>query len=234
MSTNIGKKFGRLTVISRIDHLKCLVRCDCGKEKEVWTSNLRNTRSCGCIGGRRIDLVGQKFGLLTVLKCAGSKRLSSGYPLVTWLVRCDCGTEKEVIGKDLKNGNIRSCGCLWKLPVGQAAKNRILRSYKDGASKRGLGWELTDEQFDNLTRMNCHYCGALPSEHQYNPHFNGAYKCNGIDRKDNADGYVLGNCLPACKDCNWMKGTMSYENFVAFLKKAGQFQLGINATGISI
>jgi hypothetical protein len=236
----VGKRFGRLTVIReaapkryRKGNLRMyVVRCDCGKEKEVYGSNLRRggTKSCGCHQGRLVNIVGLKFGLLTVLKRAGSKQLSSGYPLVTWLAECECGAKKVVDGKSLKNGATRSCGCLWKLPSGVAARNKFLGGYKAGAEKRGLQWELTDAEFDVLTQASCHYCGAPPSEHLYNPNFNGAYKGNGIDRKDNTKGYTIGNCLPACRDCNWMKGKKSYDEFVGYLKRAGRFQLGINAT----
>ena len=47
-------------------------------------------------------LTGQRFGKLTVLR-----RASSG----TWLCRCDCGREKEVVTNSLTRGLTRSCGC---------------------------------------------------------------------------------------------------------------------------
>lgn len=50
----IGKKFGRLTVEKEIrdgrNFIHYLCRCECGKEKTVYRSNLINgkTKSCGC------------------------------------------------------------------------------------------------------------------------------------------------------------------------------------------
>lgn len=39
---------------------------------------------------------------------------------------------------------------------------------------------------------------------------------NGVDRKDNAKGYVTGNCLPCCWPCNYAKGSRyTYEQFKA-------------------
>ena len=58
----------------------------------------------------RHDLVGQKFGRLTVIaegaKTASKKR--------TWICRCDCGNVKQNpgVGYDLKSGRVQSCGCL--------------------------------------------------------------------------------------------------------------------------
>lgn len=53
-----------------------------------------------------IDLTGQKFGKLTVLKRTENK---GRYP--AWLCRCDCGIERVFIGNNLRNGYTVSCGC---------------------------------------------------------------------------------------------------------------------------
>lgn len=57
-----GKKYGRLTVIKRVENIKkataYLCRCDCGTEKIVRGEQLRNgeTVSCGCYQKERIVL----------------------------------------------------------------------------------------------------------------------------------------------------------------------------------
>lgn len=60
-----------------------------------------------------IDITGQKFGKLTVIKQVEKpkkfKRKES-----CWLVRCDCGNEKIILKNSLINGNTRSCGCIRK------------------------------------------------------------------------------------------------------------------------
>lgn len=52
----VGKKFGRLTVIKRMDsdkwgHHRWLCKCNCGKEKTILGYNLSSdcTQSCGCL-----------------------------------------------------------------------------------------------------------------------------------------------------------------------------------------
>lgn len=57
-----------------------------------------------------IDLSGQRFGKLTVIKDSG-KRVNHK---VMWLCQCDCGNQIEVSGDNLKSGNTKSCGCLRK------------------------------------------------------------------------------------------------------------------------
>lgn len=49
-----NQKFGRLTVIKRVDQktpIRWLCQCECGNFKEVYATHLRsgNTRSCGCL-----------------------------------------------------------------------------------------------------------------------------------------------------------------------------------------
>ena len=55
-----------------------------------------------------IDLTGNRYGRLTVLKRAGS----DGHSYATWLCRCECGRHTVVRGYDLRTGHTRSCGCL--------------------------------------------------------------------------------------------------------------------------
>jgi hypothetical protein len=55
---------------------------------------------------KRIDLVGQKFGRLTVLEDVGRRNRK-----VLWRCLCDCGNIIEVTGSNLQSGNTQSCGC---------------------------------------------------------------------------------------------------------------------------
>ena len=117
-----GKKFGMLTVISRAyDHKgmrywNCL--CDCGNEAVIYQDDLfwGSAANCGCVrhGKQLLDLTGQRFGRLTVLREVPPVLSSKGVPERTWMCRCDCGREIVVRQKNLKNKVTRSCGCLRK------------------------------------------------------------------------------------------------------------------------
>lgn len=54
-----------------------------------------------------IDLTGQKFGRLTVVCRAKNSKEGRA----KWHCVCDCGNECDVVGKYLRNGRTRSCGC---------------------------------------------------------------------------------------------------------------------------
>lgn len=61
----------------------------------------------GCCGNTK-NLIGQKFGKLTVLKQSQERRERH----VIWICQCDCGNLTEVCSKELLNGDTQSCGCL--------------------------------------------------------------------------------------------------------------------------
>ena len=82
------------------------------------------------------DLVGKKFGKLTVIKFdrveykrdAKGKNRDRGY----WLCRCDCGKKVTNARNDLVSGKTKSCGCLCKE---NAIKNRK-RNFIDLTGKK--------------------------------------------------------------------------------------------------
>ena len=53
------------------------------------------------------DETGNKYGLLTVLYRGPNSKDGR----VQWHCRCDCGNEIDVIAKNLRSGNTKSCGC---------------------------------------------------------------------------------------------------------------------------
>ncbi len=54
-----------------------------------------------------LDLVGQKFGKLTVIEKAGSNGVNTLFKC-----QCDCGNIKTIVGVDIKKGHYVSCGCV--------------------------------------------------------------------------------------------------------------------------
>lgn len=56
-----------------------------------------------------IDLTGQRFGRLVVLKLDTER---SNIKIKYWICQCDCGKIISVCTNNLKRGNTKSCGCL--------------------------------------------------------------------------------------------------------------------------
>ena len=57
------------------------------------------------------EMIGQKFGRLTVLERDESRASGTG---IYYVCKCDCGTVKTVRGTNLRGGNVKSCGCMHK------------------------------------------------------------------------------------------------------------------------
>ena len=108
-----GLKYNMLTVIKKSDkkasnkkvYWDCI--CDCGNLTTIMSSNLGRTKSCGCMQVQRnhIDITGNKYGKLTVIKLHNEKR---GKALL-WVCKCDCGNIKIAAAIDLKQGKVKAC-----------------------------------------------------------------------------------------------------------------------------
>ena len=74
---------------------------------------LRMRRRRSEMGRALIDLTGQRFGRLTVIRRDGtySPGEHSHYTSPIWLCRCDCGTICRKRGDVLRRGRTISCGC---------------------------------------------------------------------------------------------------------------------------
>ena len=58
------------------------------------------------------NLIGRKFNRLTVIEQAEMVVYSNGRKRTAWKCLCECGNSKVITSQALKNGSIRSCGCL--------------------------------------------------------------------------------------------------------------------------
>ena len=146
-----GQKFNKLTVLRKTDKRKyggavvweC--KCDCGNIVEEISSNLTRgkVKSCGCAHnkieqGRASDLVGQRFGRLTVIEMT-NKRANNR--CIIYKCQCDCGNIVEVPSDRLllKNRPTQSCGCL-----------QIDEMKEWGKTQRK---DLTNQKFGKLTAL---------------------------------------------------------------------------------
>ena len=116
----VGLVFGRLRVVEMLWRYKgnrtyCKCICECGKEHIASKGNLTtgHTTSCGCLStireSRRIDIVGEKYGMLTVLETI---RKEDGRTYSR--CQCDCGSETVALQGNVKRGLTKSCGCYEK------------------------------------------------------------------------------------------------------------------------
>ncbi len=95
---------------------------------------------------RLIDLTGQKFERLIVVKYAGKKQ--SGAAL--WLCVCDCGKERVICSYSLRSGNTKSCGCLQKEIVSAYQMKHGHSTRTHGISKVYGTWRRMIQRCNNF------------------------------------------------------------------------------------
>jgi len=173
-----------------------------------------NINLIGNIMKKLIDLTGQKFNKWTVIK----RMPNNKYKQRMWLCQCDCGTEKIISEYSFKNGISKGCtACGRRKKPGLASMRYLFRKYKDSAKHKGYDFDLTEEQFKEITQQNCYYCGAKPNQKVGRGLF-GEYIHNGIDRIDNSKGYTIDNIVPCCKQCNYAKRNLTSQEFKGWVR----------------
>lgn len=182
------------------------------------------------------DLSGLKIGSYTILH-RGKDRYSKTRRSMMWTSQCECGNINDldisnIIGaiKKLQKGEIKifSCGCKSSLPFGISAAKSVYRQYKVHAATRGYLFNVSWDDFLNITKQNCYYCGTSPNNslgRTDKKRGNGRYTYNGMDRKDNTKGYFLDNVVPCCKRCNRAKDVMNSSEFLTWIEKVHSHSL---------
>lgn len=179
-------------------------------------------------------MINKRFHRLIVIDSGPIVQYKSGNKR-SWLCLCDCGKTTQVITSKLKNGSIKSCGCLRnetnkinsqttksKRMKDTATLNILIGTYKQNAIARGLEFDLTTEELVTLFSSSCHYCGAPPSNIQRNRDRELIY--TGIDRVDNSLGYFPQNVVPCCKQCNKAKGVLGEQDFLSWVESVSTHQ----------
>jgi hypothetical protein len=175
--------------------------------------------------GKYANLTGRKFGRLTVIQ-RSEKRIGIDQK-IGWDCLCDCGNNCTLITQELKDGHTKSCGCYnidclknrekketYRLGFGVAAQNRIFMSYSRSAKYAVREFSIPKEEFIKIIQQDCYYCGSSPTNITRSKTNKVILLYNGVDRLDSKKGYVEGNVVPCCGDCNFMKKNMLPDKFL--------------------
>lgn len=86
-----------------------------------------------------VDLIGKKFGRLTVIERAPNHIQQNGRSVIMWKCKCDCGNMTTVRGDGLKSGATKSCWC-WHLEVASKTGKKFC-----GKNKKYNTYDLSGE-----------------------------------------------------------------------------------------
>jgi hypothetical protein len=82
--------------------------------------------------------------------------------------------------------------------------NHCFSSYVKEANRRSIEFHLSKEDFLDIIKTNCYYCGEINEEKKF----------NGIDRMDSTKNYILENCVSCCSLCNYLKNKVPLDIFI--------------------
>nr|DAI30801.1 MAG TPA: PVL ORF-50-like family [Caudoviricetes sp.] len=156
-----------------------------------------------------IDLTGQRFGRLTVIKRVENKQLKNGRQKVQWLCQCDCGNTKIVTSEQLKSGHTNSCGCICKEHPNRTTHGRCgTRLYQIWNSMKKRCMCVNDKSYKYYGDRGITVCDEWLHDFQafYDWAMANGYKDSlTIDRID-----VSGNYEPS--NCRWVSRKVQMNN----------------------
>ena len=139
----------------------------------------------------------------TVSCCEKCNRIKHAYHINFFLEKCKIIGTSDLPTKEFydkwKDYYLRTCFIIYS-------------TYKKNViDERGLIFEITESQWDILTRQPCYLCGYRQ--------INGI----GLDRVDNTiRGYTMTNVRPCCGSCNNMKNEIDLETLVNHCRKINE------------
>lgn len=194
------------------------MQCECGNICIVDGSTLKKRwQSCGCI--RKQSLIGQQFGIGTVVKLLDTKITNNR----VWEIECKCGKYYKATTNSLLFRNTKSCGCLNHR---KGKSNPLYKGHEDitgdywsklrrGAEKRSINFEISIEYAWELFKQQNKQCALTGWGIQLG---RWRFQTASLDRIDSSKGYMESNVQWVHKDINKMKQNFQEHYFISACK----------------
>ena len=243
-----GRRFGKLVVIRQapdfvnkggIKRTQWLCRCDCGNEKALLSSRLKsgNDTSCGKCD-KTINMIGQRYGLLTVIEKAPDREHKNSTPTKMWKCRCDCGNTIICSRQALTSGEKKDCGCVkeGKYLIGKRYGKLVIKKVVRDKGKEARVecicdcGNITTPYLSRVINNKVHSCGCYRVEKSTELHTKHSMSKTRIykvwdkmnDRCNNSRNkrysYYGGRGIKVCDE--W-SGEHGAENFIKWAYKNG-------------
>lgn len=181
-------------------------------------------------------MIGQKFGRLTVIEELPERNKQG---LIVYKCQCDCGQYTNVIGRELRRGHTKSCGCLVRDTITKHDKcdTRLYKIYRNILSRC---YNKNHNRYKDWGGRGIKVCSAWLNDFMsfYNWAMDNGYKENlTIDRINNDGNYEPDNCRwrTSYDQANNRRNTLNihYHNKVQSLSKwMDELNLTIDRTAI--
>lgn len=166
-----------------------------------------------------IDLIGKKFGRLTVLSVANKTKY--GYK---WNCVCDCGNKVVVLGTNLRKQNTMSCGCYQKdraretqLKHGDSKRHNTNRLYRCWCDMKTRTQNPNSACAKSYNKRGIKCCDEWANSYESFKMWaiNNGYNDNlTLDRINVDDGYYPKNCrwITIKEQARNKRNTVYYKN----------------------
>jgi hypothetical protein len=192
----------------------------------------RNCYACGA-RQRKQNLIGKKFGKLTVIGEAPSREKDLA---PYWKCKCKCGNETEVRGQHLTNGITKSCGELYhrrgKENYSWTGFGEISGSYfaslKKSAKTRKIPFNISIEGIWNKFLEQKRKCQLTGEPLKFQTKIGTFDGTASLDRIDSSKGYTIDNVQWVDKRLNKMKLNLNEKEFIDLCHKVSSYNITKN------
>ncbi len=177
-----ANRFRVIPILERREHRECIGCHKLFAEKPALMNRGRRFCSKACA-----DRALQKNHTFVCIKCGEQKTADDFY-----------------VDRHKPRGHVARCKACYSETSRKILAFKPYRreqSFRSGATRRSLAYELTREQFMTFWQKPCTYCGD-------------EIQTVGLDRLDNTKGYTMDNVVSCCATCNGMKSGMALTEFL--------------------
>lgn len=164
------------------------------------------------------DLVGQKFGKLTVIE----RHENDKFGKIRWLCKCSCGRTKVINSASLKRNLSKTCGFCNRINFKgyEDISGTYWKRTKKGAIDRGIHFELSlNDVWNQYLDQDCK-CALTGFPIKFVKNQDKALsQTASIDRKDSKLGYTPDNIQIIHKRLQLMKGFIPNDEFLSWCRK---------------
>lgn len=119
----------------------------------------------------------------------------------------DCKKIKPILSFNLKGpGRSRRGDCRVCSNKKRGRPEAVYKEYKRSAFRRGILFDISENEFRSYQGMSCNYCGEKLDRIR-------------LDRVDSGKGYTGENLVSCCKTCNFLKGSLKADEFLRHVCK---------------